>query len=196
MRWAARSICPPFVVTALVTAGAGTNALRPGWTKGEHIEGKTGDKEPHGTVNVILLSNAKLTDGAMARAIITLTEAKTAAFEDLGVTSSYTESVQATGTGTDGAIVVSGVNGPKVTYTGGHSKIGELIGKAVHEGVMEALQKQNGFKQIKKLHLNRPLHAYMRRLHLQLTSQLILWGSLTAPGAPDRPWFCRHLAAG
>jgi adenosylcobinamide amidohydrolase len=145
---------PPFVVTSLVTAGARTNALRTGVDEGRHIEGKTGHKEPHGTVNVILLTNAELTDGAMARAIITLTEAKTAAFEDLGVTSSYTESVQATGTGTDNAIVVSGVNGPKVTYTGGHSRIGELIGKAVHEGVMEALQKQNGFKQIKKSHQN------------------------------------------
>ncbi len=133
---------PPFVVTSLVTAGARTNALRTGVDEGKHIEGK----EPHGTVNVILLTNAELTDGAMARAIITLTEAKTAAFEDLDVQSSYTKSVQATGTGTDSAIVVSGVNGPKVTYTGGHSRIGELIGKAVHEGVMEALQKQNGFK--------------------------------------------------
>ncbi|MEF3167883.1 MAG: adenosylcobinamide amidohydrolase [Deltaproteobacteria bacterium] len=132
---------PPFVVTSLVTAGARTNALRTGVDEGKHIEGK----EPHGTVNVILLTNAELTDGAMARAIITLTEAKTAAFEDLDVPSSYTKSVQATGTGTDSAIVVSGVNGPKVTYTGGHSKIGELIGKAVYEGVMEALQKQNGF---------------------------------------------------
>lgn len=147
---------PPFVVTSLVTAGARTNALRTGVDEGKHIEGKTGGKEPHGTVNVILLTNAELTDGAMARALITLTEAKTAAFEDLRVPSSYTKSVQATGTGTDSAIVVSGVNGPKVTYTGGHSKIGELIGKAVHEGVMEALQKQNGFKQIKikESHLN------------------------------------------
>jgi adenosylcobinamide amidohydrolase len=133
---------PPFVVTALVTAGAKTNALRAGVDEGRHIEGQ----EPHGTVNIILLTNAVLTDGAMARALITLTEAKTAAFEDLKVPSSYTKDVQATGTGTDSAIVVTGVSGPKATYTGGHSKIGELIGKAVHEGVLEALEKQNGFK--------------------------------------------------
>ena len=135
-------IYKPFIVTALVTAGAKTNALRTGVDKGKYIEGE----KLHGTVNVILLTNAKLTDEAMVRAIITVTEAKTAAFEDLKVPSTYTPSVQATGTGTDNVIIVSGITGPKVTYTGGHSKIGELIGKAVYEGVIKALMKQNGFK--------------------------------------------------
>ncbi|MGB9667886.1 MAG: adenosylcobinamide amidohydrolase [Thermosulfidibacteraceae bacterium] len=132
----------PFVVAALVTAGAKTNALRTGLDEGKYVEGR----EPKGTVNIILLTNARLTDGAMARAIITITEAKTAAFEDLKVPSSYTRNVQATGTGTDSVIIVSGNTGPEVTYTGGHSKIGELIGKAVYEAVIEALEKQNGFK--------------------------------------------------
>jgi adenosylcobinamide hydrolase len=136
----------PFIVTALVTAGAKTNALRTGVDEGIHIEGE----EPKGTVNIFILTNAKLTDGAMSRAMITITEAKTAAFEDLSVPSSYTRNVQATGTGTDSIIVVSGTAGPRVTYTGGHSKIGELIGKTVHVAVIEALGKQNGFKIIKK----------------------------------------------
>jgi adenosylcobinamide amidohydrolase len=57
--------------------------------------------------------------------------------------------VQATGTGTDNIMVVSGTTGPKVSYTGGHSKIGELIGKAVYEAVVYALEKQNGFKKLK-----------------------------------------------
>jgi adenosylcobinamide hydrolase len=136
----------PFVVTALVTAGAKTNALRTGVDAGLHIEGE----EPKGTVIIFILTNAKLTDGAMARALITVTEAKTAAFQDLNVPSSYSKSLQATGTGTDSIMVVSGIAGPKVTYTGGHSKIGELMGKAVHEAVLEALGKQNGLKRIKK----------------------------------------------
>jgi len=132
----------PFVVTALVTAGAKTNALRTGVDEGTHIEGE----EPKGTVNILILTNARLTDGAMARTIVTATEAKTAAFEDLKVPSSYTKNVQATGTGTDSVIVVSGTKGPQVTYTGGHSRIGELIGKAIYEAVVEALGKQNGVK--------------------------------------------------
>ena len=132
----------PFIVTVLVTAGAKTNAIRTGVDEGKHIEGE----EPKGTVNILILTNARLTDGALARAIVTATEAKTAAFEDLKVPSSYTKTVQATGTGTDSVIVVSGTTGPRVTYTGGHSLIGELIGKAVYEAVVEALGKQNGFK--------------------------------------------------
>ncbi len=132
----------PFVVNTLVTAGAKTNAIRTGVDEGTHVEGEA----PKGTVNILIITNARLTDGAMARAIVTATEAKTAAFEDLKVPSSYTKDVQATGTGTDSVIVVSGTSGPKVTYTGGHSRIGELIGRAVYEAVIEALGKQNGFK--------------------------------------------------
>ncbi len=132
----------PFTITALVTAGARTNALRTGLDEGRYIEGE----ESKGTVNILILTNTRLTDGAMARAIVTATEAKTAAFEDLKVPSSYTKNAQATGTGTDTVTVVSGTGGPKVTYTGGHSKIGELIGKAVYEATMKALEKQNGFE--------------------------------------------------
>ena len=131
----------PFVVTALVTAGAKNNAQRTGVDRGTFIEGE----EPAGTVNILLLTNARLTDGAMARALITVTEAKTAAFQDLRIPSSYTASVQATGTGTDSIIVVAGSEGPKVTYTGGHNLIGELIGRSVHEAVIAALQMQDGF---------------------------------------------------
>jgi adenosylcobinamide amidohydrolase len=143
----------PFVVTALVTAGAEHNAIRTGLDEGKYIEpdpaletALPGDSPVPGTVNILILTNARLTDGAMARAIITATEAKTAAFEDLKVPSTYTKDAQATGTGTDSMIVVSGTSGPEVTYTGGHSRIGDLMGKAVHEAVMEALEKQNGFK--------------------------------------------------
>jgi len=143
----------PFVVTALVTAGAKSNAIRTGVDEGVNIEPDpavdnppaTEDPKP-GTINILLLTNARLTDGALARAVITATEAKTAALEDLRVPSTYTANVQATGTGTDSMIVVSGTSGPLVTYSGGHSRIGELMGKAVHEAVMEALIKQNGFK--------------------------------------------------
>jgi predicted amidohydrolase len=42
-------------------------------------------------------------------------------------------------------IVVSGKTGARASYTGGHSRIGELIGKATYEAVVEALGKQNGY---------------------------------------------------
>jgi predicted amidohydrolase/adenosylcobinamide amidohydrolase len=131
----------PLTVTVLATAGAKTNAIRTGVDTGSYIE----DNTPAGTINIMLLTNIRLTDAAMARALITVTEGKTAALQDLNVPSTYTKTVQATGTGTDSIIVVSGTQGPQASYTGGHSRIGELIGKASYAAVVEALGKQNGF---------------------------------------------------
>lgn len=130
----------PLTVTVLATAGAKSNAIRTGVDAGTYIEGS----EPAGTINILLLTNIRLTDAALARALITITEGKTAALQDLQVASTYTPAVQATGTGTDSIIVVSGTQGPQTSYTGGHSRIGELIGKASHEAVIAALGKQNG----------------------------------------------------
>jgi predicted amidohydrolase/adenosylcobinamide amidohydrolase len=131
----------PLTVTVLATAGARNNAIRTGVDAGSYIEGNT----PAGTINIMLLTNIRLTDAALARALITVTEGKSAALQDLNVPSSYTKNVQATGTGTDSIIVVSGTQGPQASYTGGHSRIGELIGKASYQAVLEALGKQNGF---------------------------------------------------
>ena len=131
----------PLTVTVLATAGAKTNALRTGVDAGSYIEEET----PAGTINIMVLTNIRLSDAALARALITITEGKSAALQDLQVPSSYTPAVQATGTGTDSIIIVSGTHAPLATYTGGHSRIGELIGKATHAAVIEALGKQNGY---------------------------------------------------
>ncbi|NTV68777.1 MAG: hypothetical protein HGA71_01395 [Azonexaceae bacterium] len=130
----------PLTVTVLATAGARSNAIRTGVDAGTYIEGNT----PAGTINIMVLTNIRLTDAALARTLITVTEGKTAALQDLKVPSTYTPTVQATGTGTDSIIVVSGTQDPQASYTGGHSRIGELIGKASYAAVLEALGKQNG----------------------------------------------------
>ncbi|MBW1975887.1 MAG: adenosylcobinamide amidohydrolase [Deltaproteobacteria bacterium] len=125
-----------FVVYALVTAGVRGNAQRMSKDRGNF-------KEP-GTINIILLTNRYLTPRAMTRAIITATEAKTAALQDLDIRSTQNPLAwQATGTGTDEIIVVSG-RGPEANLTGGHSKLGELIARAVYAGVLDAVRKQNG----------------------------------------------------
>jgi len=128
-------------VTVLATAGARSNAIRTGVDAGTYVE----DEAPAGTINLLVLTNIRLTDAALARALITVTEGKTAALQDLKVPSTYTPLAQATGTGTDSIIVVSGTEGPQASYTGGHSRIGELIGKASYAAVVDALGKQNGF---------------------------------------------------
>ncbi len=123
-------------VYALVTAGVKSNALRMGRDEGKYYE--------PGTINIILLSNMKLTPRAMTRAIISATEAKTAALMDLDIRSSVSpRRYQATGTGTDNILVVQGTGIP-IKLAGGHSKMGELIARAVYQGVLEAVSKQNG----------------------------------------------------
>jgi adenosylcobinamide amidohydrolase/ABC-type Fe3+-hydroxamate transport system substrate-binding protein len=124
-------------VTALVTAGAETNALRTSKDPGAFYE--------PGTINVIVLSSRKLTPGGAAGAVIVATEAKTAALWDMDVRSSESPLENpATGTGTDDVLVPAAGDGKPVDYTGGHGKVGELIARAVYAGVTEALLKQNG----------------------------------------------------
>jgi ABC-type Fe3+-hydroxamate transport system substrate-binding protein/adenosylcobinamide amidohydrolase len=124
-------------VYALVTAGAGANAQRASRDTGAFYE--------PGTINILVLANMRLTPRAMTRAVICATEAKTAALEDLDIRSSYTPmSNGATGTGTDNVIVVQGA-GPAIDNAGGHTRMGELIAKAVYQGVWSALSDRGGF---------------------------------------------------
>ena len=140
-------------VYALVTAGVKSNAVRMSADEGRFYE--------PGTINIILLPNMRLTPRAMTRAIISATEAKTAALMDMDVRSSATPRIhQATGTGTDNIIVVEGT-GKQIDNTGGHSKMGELIAKAVYEAVQEAVYKQgslvaqrNIFQRLKERNIN------------------------------------------
>ena len=125
---------------ACVTAGVKSNAQRIGVDKAGSVEIKEGNFKNLGTVNIILLTNVPFSDGAMARSLITITEAKTIAFEDLNIRSSYNPEIQATGTGTDSIIVISGAGfEPKITCTGGHTKAGEIMAKAVTTAVKEAI---------------------------------------------------------
>lgn len=128
-------------IYACVTAGVKTNAQRIGVDKAQSIEIGKENFEKLGTVNIMILTNASLTDAAMIRGIITVTEAKTIAFQDLNIRSSYNPELQATGTGTDNVIIASG-NEETITYTGGHSKFGEMLARVTTLAVTEAILKQ------------------------------------------------------
>lgn len=133
-------------VTSIVTAGVQRNAAcagdpaawretESGWEKIAHIGG---------TVNTILLINSSLTEGALARAAMTMTEAKSAALQRLAVQSLYSQEI-ATGTGTDQYCVAAPLKkGKPLTSTNPHSKLGELIGITVRDATLEALRWQNG----------------------------------------------------
>jgi alpha-ribazole phosphatase CobZ len=131
-----------YKIVCYATAGVKSNALRIGFDKGRFYE-KEGDFFEIGTINIIILTDTFLTEGALINSIIQITEAKTSLLQDLDIRSSYKPfENQATGTGTDNIIFVNGENG-KITYTGGHSKFGEIIGKVVYKAVKEGIKKQN-----------------------------------------------------
>ncbi|XHH10185.1 MAG: adenosylcobinamide amidohydrolase [Candidatus Bathyarchaeia archaeon] len=131
-------------VCCIATAGARNNALRTGVDEGKWIENNDNFEIALGTINIILLTNVVLTEGALARAIMTATEAKTAALQDLDYKSSSSPQIQATGTGTDNMVVVSGADSRNIIHhTGGHTKIGELIGVAAKTAVTDALKKHD-----------------------------------------------------
>lgn len=136
-------------VTAICTGGVEGNAGRVGdpasvW---EHDGGfepldRIG-REPPGTINIILLINRELSSGALVRSIVTATEAKTAALQELAVSSRYSDCL-ATGTGTDQIAVACSLKGRKpLTSAGKHAKLGELIGRTVKKAVCKTLSLQN-----------------------------------------------------
>jgi adenosylcobinamide amidohydrolase len=130
-------------VTAAVTAGIDVNGGRVGDPADWHESGGTFIPAA-GTINILLFISASLTGGALARALVTCTEAKTAALQELLAPSRFSSGL-ATGSGTDGTIVVSDAESEVyLTEAGKHSKLGELIGRTVMAAVKEALFRQTG----------------------------------------------------
>ncbi len=95
-----------------------------------------------GTINIILLIGGVLTPSAMAGAIITATEAKTAALLELDVKSQGGN--PSTGTTTDAVVVAATAQGRAYKFSGTGTVLGGLIGRAVKEAVIEAVKKQEG----------------------------------------------------
>ncbi|MEE8414524.1 MAG: adenosylcobinamide amidohydrolase [Dehalococcoidales bacterium] len=126
-------------VTALVTAGVTSNAMRVGKDKASTIE-RDGLFNKPGTINTILITGAQLDLTALSASFITITEAKNIALQELDIRSTYNPEWQATGTGTDQIVVVSG-KGKKCTYVGGHTKMGELMAQAVTSATIRAIKK-------------------------------------------------------
>jgi adenosylcobinamide amidohydrolase len=135
-------------VTAAVTGGVESNATCSGDPAGWQESSKGWEKRPEytGTINTILLIGHSVTDGALARAIITMAEAKSAALNRLAVRSRQSQDM-ATGTGTDQFCVAAPVTEEKpLTSTSTHVLLGELIGSAVRDATLEALRWQNGLE--------------------------------------------------
>lgn len=130
-------------VTAVVTAGIDRNGGRAGDPASCHeCDGKF---EPvGGTINTILVLGADLPEYAMTRAVMTATEAKAAALQQLMARSVYSSGI-ATGSGTDMiAVVADPGSAIKLTSAGKHSVLGELIGRTVIRATTLALERETG----------------------------------------------------
>lgn len=130
-------------VTAIVTAGIDKNGGRAGDPASYYENGDT--FEPvGGTINTVLIIGADLPEYAMARALVTATEAKSATLQQLMARSLYSEGI-ATGSGTDmTAIVTDPGSLLHLSDAGKHAKLGELIGKTVMRATTTALEMETG----------------------------------------------------
>lgn len=134
----------PFSVTAVVTAGIEHNGGRVGDKADWHESGEEFKEIYPGTINILLHIDADLDEGTLVRSLITCTEAKVAAIQELQAPSCSSRGI-ATGSGTDGVIVISNPKSKtRLTNAGKNSKLGEFIGKTVKEAVKEALSLQSG----------------------------------------------------
>lgn len=121
-------------VEGFITVGV-TNAVKAGEPPPRNAE------ESAGTINIILVTNARLSSSAMVGAVQVATEAKTGALLACDVPS-WTGQPGATGTGTDAVVVCSGDGtGPRLRYSGTHTQIGSMIGRLVSRGVLEGLRR-------------------------------------------------------
>jgi adenosylcobinamide hydrolase len=113
-------------VSSWVTVGLG-NTARAGVTRNT-------DLLYPGTINSIVVIDGKLTDSAMVNAVITATEAKCAALQDLGI-KVKAEEYGATGTTTDAVVIAATQRGTQYAYAGTATKLGYSIGKTVYDAV-------------------------------------------------------------
>ena len=141
----------------IVTAGYEKTAHRAG--TGYCYEERDGGFIVPGTINILVFTNKALTDSAMVKAIMTITEAKTAALQDWGAESvklypfinedipealTKERKTTATGTSTDGIILTIDTNGDVLTDAGSFSLFGDTLAKAVYVGVQRALENAIG----------------------------------------------------
>lgn len=171
-------------VTAIVTGGVETNGGRVGDPASYY---KTAEKKC-GTINIMLVIDADLPPGILARALVTCTEAKTAALQELMAPSRYSTGL-ATGSGTDQTIVVANSESPLFFEGAGkHSKLGELIGLAVMAAVKEALKKQSGLTPAQQ-------HDLLRRLRRFGVTEEALWQRYKEEAGADALIKAQFIAA-
>ena len=94
-----------------------------------------------GTINTIIIVNGLLNENAFVDAVITATEAKTVALDQLDIISKVSRK-RATGTTTDSIVIACTQQGERYEYAGTATKIGNMIARSVIKGILEAIKFQ------------------------------------------------------
>ncbi|HHT64266.1 MAG TPA: adenosylcobinamide amidohydrolase [Clostridia bacterium] len=126
-------------VTAIATAGT-SNAMAAGGTPPPKCYSGAG------TINIIVLVDGNLSEGAMVNAVITATEGKTMALQDLEIKDVFTGE-PASGTSTDAVVVAVTGKGEKLPYAGTATEVGGMIGRTVRKSVTEAVRRYLKYKE-------------------------------------------------
>jgi adenosylcobinamide amidohydrolase len=121
-----------YTIAVVATAGCSH-----GESSGEEID----VQEITGTINIIVFVEGAPLESCMVAALITATEAKSAALRDFDVRSRYSGD-SATGSITDSVTVASTGKGTPIILGGPASKFGKLVGYCVRRAVTEALLRQ------------------------------------------------------
>lgn len=117
----------------IVTVGL-SNARRAG--DPADVKGFEGETEP-GTINIVFGTDAKLSNAAMVEMVMMITEAKTAAMQEMEILSTKTKGI-ATGTGTDSIVVFCG-NGREINYCGKHMEFGQRAANIVSKALKDSI---------------------------------------------------------
>ena len=130
-------------LAVLVTTGL-ANARRAG-DRAEYLA--LGDLSPTpGTINLAIVTSARLDPAVMVDITITATEAKAAALQDLGIRSPVSGAI-ATGTGTDAIAVFSRPGPTQVLYGGKHTLFGQQLARLVMAAIVDSVQQQGSVDQ-------------------------------------------------
>lgn len=131
-------------VMTIATAGIDVNGGRAGDKATYNEFTHEGIPLSSGTINILIFVDANLSAGVLTRALMTATEAKSAALQELMANSLFSEGI-ATGSGTDSTIIVGNDDSDTTLYSSGkHVLLGEMIGESVKEAVTQALERQTG----------------------------------------------------
>jgi adenosylcobinamide amidohydrolase len=123
-------------IIVLATTGL-SNARRAG-DYAEHRQ--IGPIDPGvGTINIICMTSLGMVPAAMIEAVITATEAKAAALQNLEIKSPVSNET-ATGTGTDSIVIAADPIAEKIQYCGKHVVFGEILARLVIEAVTSSIE--------------------------------------------------------